>query len=167
MLAMLASFEDGRETIKSILASRAPIGIFSYLVSQAQIDEYNDKAKISRNKRNLAPPKLQETQLKDPTTNRSTESNTPKIEAKVITYRSSISRKVTYLENDISRNENALTVLIDKLSLDLHNLLFIRIILDSKIVGPGCISSLTDTLQYLEKKKNHSKLIIYLKKNRL
>ncbi|KAG2230414.1 hypothetical protein INT48_007256 [Thamnidium elegans] len=50
----------------------------------------------------------------------------------------------------IATNENVLTVLIEKASNDLFNLLFNRILLDSKELGPGCLLSLMDALVFLQ-----------------
>lgn len=45
--------------------------------------------------------------------------------------------------------ENALTILINTGSYNLYNLLFNRILADSKYVGFGSLSAITDTLVYL------------------
>ncbi|GAA5812199.1 hypothetical protein MFLAVUS_005649 [Mucor flavus] len=51
-------------------------------------------------------------------------------------------------------NENVLTVLIEESSYDLFKLLFNRILFDSKTLGPGCLSALTDALVFLQDERN-------------
>ncbi|KAG2237109.1 hypothetical protein INT48_004611 [Thamnidium elegans] len=158
MLAMLASFEDGRKVIKSILASRAPISIFSYFRSHFEINKNNPTG----SHRYYYSSMPQDIHSYQPKLNNSNESDMPAIAAGELSYRSSRFKlycRKSFDTTEIARNENALTVLIDELNLDLYNLLYNRIILDSKKVGLNCLSSLTDTLQYLEKGKNHNFLL--------
>lgn len=157
-LAMLASFEDGRKVISLIVARKVPISIFSYARSQSEIDR-NNPPKNYENKDDVFTPK--------PRGEIKTESNMPNTKIKnIIFYRSSTS-KPPYRRGlnitVIAPNENVLTVLIDELNYDWFKFLFNRILLDSGKIGPGCLSSLTDALLYLEEGRRHSKSII--KKN--
>lgn len=59
--------------------------------------------------------------------------------------------------DSLSTNENALTLLIEKTNYDLYNLLFNRILSDSKSIGIGCLSALTDALIFLQERANNGK----------
>lgn len=101
---MLASFEEGRAIIYSLLEmEKLPISLFSYA---AELTEEQEKEYLST-------------------------------------------------------NENALTVLVEKLSYDLYKLLFNRILSDSKVVGIGSLSALTDVLIYLQEHSNNGKQSSY------
>lgn len=49
-----------------------------------------------------------------------------------------------------SRNENALTILIEAQDFPLYNLLFNLVLLHAQRLGAGCYSALTDSLIYLQ-----------------
>lgn len=49
-----------------------------------------------------------------------------------------------------SRNENALTILIEAQDFPLYNLLFNRVLFHAQKLGAGCYSALTDSLLYLQ-----------------
>ncbi|KAI8087451.1 hypothetical protein BDF21DRAFT_491903 [Thamnidium elegans] len=160
-LAMLASFEDGREMIKLILGSKTRISIFGYLRSQSEIDKKNRTKGYGRFD-SVPPPKSRGVLINRLQSRNITGSNLPVITKGGIFYRSSMFKPNYRKSSDtttIAPNENALTVLLDELSHDLYKLLFNRILLDSTIVGPGCLSSLTDTLLYLEEGRKHSLLL--------
>lgn len=135
-LAMLASFEEGRVVIKSIIARRVPINIFSYARTGSQEipDEGPDKNMLDE-----------------------------------MAYRSSPAKNFSKCVPNtkiIASKENVLTVLIDELSHDLYTLLFNCILTDSKKLGPGCLSSLTDALLYLQVRGNYSKFSLLKKRGR-
>ncbi|KAG2233522.1 hypothetical protein INT48_003393 [Thamnidium elegans] len=156
-LAMLSSFEDGRNMIKIILASKAPISIFSYVRSQSEIDRNNPP------KRNEYIPGISLSKPRQMANyTREEESNMPDTTEVGVYYRSSTCKPPYRKRTDttiIAPNENALTVLIDEQSHDWYKLLFNRILLDSQSVGPSCFSALTDTLLYLEEGRKHSLLL--------
>lgn len=142
-LAMLASFDDGKKIIKQILAKKTAICIFSY--RRSTLEKITKKPK------------------KDPTTqenqNKSEECQQPK---RPVHYRAStinpmdISDKKCKLEKKSrSANENVLTVLLEnEWDFSLYNALLNRIILDSKKLGPGCLSALADVLLFLQEDEN-------------
>lgn len=158
-LAMLASFEDGRKVIKTIVAKNVPISIFSYSRSQSEIDK-NNPPKNDEESGDVSSSKPRGIDKGKAKSDDSTESNMPIIDETGIFYRSSTSKppyKKRLNTTVIAFNENVLTVLIDELNYDWFKFLFNRIISDSERVGPGCLSSLTDALLYLEEGRKHSK----------
>lgn len=158
-LAMLASFKLGREIIKEIVVQSIPISIFSYpktISRSPKFEDYNDREDQKRldkyaenNKRNAR------RNFND------TDSGTHQaIQIPVLSYRDSLPRSCTLKEDEnssIASNENVLTVLIEELSYDMYQLLFNRILSDSKKLGPGCLSSLTDALLLLQAEGNIGK----------
>jgi hypothetical protein len=50
----------------------------------------------------------------------------------------------------VTRQENALTILIEKLEYDLYHLLFNRLVFHSRKLGIGSFSAVTDTLIFLQ-----------------
>lgn len=85
----------------------------------------------------------------------------PKLRISLFSY----AKKLTEEEEKeyLSTNENTLTVLIEKMSYDLYELLFNRILSDSKVVGIGSLSALTDVLIYLQETSNNGKRLYLLK----
>lgn len=160
-LAMLASFEDGRKVIKSIVAKNVPISIFSYPRSQSEIDK-NNPPKNDEENDEVFSSMPRGIDIDKSKVDASSELNMPMPGTKEaeIFYRSSTSKppyKKRLNTTVIAFNENVLTVLIDELNYDWFKFLFNRIISDSGRVGPGCLSSLTDALLYLEEGRKHSK----------
>lgn len=156
MIAMLASFEEGRTVIKSILATKVPISIFSYTSPRSEL-ERRKSTTFFESIFKTAPV------ITEPAIDTRTVYNMPDTTKEGLFHRSS-QRKLQH-GNDrscisIASNENILTVLIDQLKYDLYNLLFNRILLDSTGIGAGCFAALTDTLLYLEEGGKHSKSII-------
>lgn len=169
-LVTLASFKEGREIIKLLLPKKVPISIFSFHIPLAKINnerpaevdkamEYwknyysNMKAKLGRST---------ETNTETDTTSRKdTEDKNASNDVfeNKITYRSSEEESVSSEKCEMmATNENVLTVLIEESSYDLFKLLFNRILFDSKKLGPGCLSALTDALVFLQEEGNSGKL---------
>lgn len=93
-LAMLASFEAGRDVIFDIIQTKKlPISLFSYVRKNAATEEQGIP---------------------------------------------------------VNRNENALTILIEKLDYNLYELLFNRLVFHSRELGIGSFSAITDTLLFLQ-----------------
>ncbi|GAA5812182.1 hypothetical protein MFLAVUS_005632 [Mucor flavus] len=163
-LAMLASFEDGRKVIKSIVAKNVPISIFSYPRSQSEIDK-NNPPKNDEENDEVFSSMPRGIDIDKSKVDASSELNMPMPGTKEaeIFYRSSTSKppyKKRLNTTVIAFNENVLTVLIDELNYDWFKFLFNRIISDSGRVGPGCLSSLTDALLYLEEGRKHNLLLL-------
>lgn len=78
----------------------------------------------------------------------------------------SYAKKLSEKEEDeyLSTNENALTVLVDAMSYDLYKLLFNRVLSDSKVVGIGSLSALTDVLILLQETQNSGNMHFFKKK---
>lgn len=172
-LAMLASFDKGKEIIKLIIAKELPISIFSdpRSVNDVAIED-DEKFWMDQKQKFLkffAKPEKKDTSTKqsvNDTPNSSrfgpqsyheepAVSTVPKIE-----YRNSLVKaasKEKRANQSIAGNENVLTVLIEKLDYDLYKLIFNRILLDSKKLGPGCLSALTDALLFLQEMGNSGK----------
>ncbi|KAI9245390.1 hypothetical protein EDC94DRAFT_413682 [Helicostylum pulchrum] len=161
-LAMLASFEDGRKVIRSIVSKKVPISIFSYPRSQSEIDKNNPPKNYEENDEendDVPPSKPREINK----AKSKIESNMPNTEETGIFYRSSTSKppyKKGLNTTVIAFNENVLTVLIDELNYDWFKFIFNRILSDSERVGPGCLSSLTDALLYLEEGRKRNLLLL-------
>lgn len=170
-LAMLASFKSGREIIKLIVFKTIPISIFSYArtAPKVRIDEdekyWNDvkKSLLKRfhNKFRYGDNSTQQDAQSEYYTQsqygiQSEQQGTLGAPDK-ISYRSS-KQKPSLSEHcshqSIAGNENVLTVLIEELNYDLYKLLFNRILSDSKKLGPGCLSALTDALLFLQEEGN-------------
>lgn len=154
-LAMLASFKKGREIIKAIVVKPIPISIFSYARPISNLpdpdedeDERYERKQFEKRKREKW--ETMERKLGKTQESRKTAS----------LYRDSITKPSTATENSqsIASNENVLTVLIDELSYDMYRLLFNRILSDSKKMGPGCLSSLTEALLLLQEEGNSGKI---------
>ncbi|KAG2230888.1 hypothetical protein INT48_003337 [Thamnidium elegans] len=144
-LAMLASFKEGRVVIKSIMARRVPISIFGYARTRPKKDQ-DELLNIHRSC----------------TTDTFSESNMPDPTSEEIFYRSSPRRNVSkniHKTKMIASKENVLTVLIDEQIHDLYTLIFNCILADSRKLGPGCLSSLTDALLYLQGRGNYKLLL--------
>lgn len=56
------------------------------------------------------------------------------------------------------RNENALTILIERFDYELYDLLFNRVLLHSTKLGVGAFCAITDTLLFLEGRGETSKI---------
>jgi len=78
----------------------------------------------------------------------------------------------TYIHNEAKteeqhktadRNENALTILIEKQEFALYDLLLNRVILHAKELGAGCYTAITDALIFLESRGDTGKLNPHLK----
>lgn len=145
-LAMLASFNDGKEIIKQILSTSKTISVLSYTRSIR---------KPKKNKENKDYDGDQGTGNQDHLLNPQSR--------KPIQYRASIAAKSTEHQNKYNNkvetskaaNENVLTILLkDEWDYSLYNVLLNRVILDSKELGPGCLSALTDVLLFLQEDKN-------------
>lgn len=152
---MLASFDKGKEIIKLIVIQPIPISIFSYVKPiQAIFEDEEDKKDTEwlKNRRSHNNDTDSDTHIND------TDSGTHE---ELLSYRNSPPRPHRHTEDNQSMvsNENVLTVLIEDLSYELFQLLFNRILSDSKKLGPGCLSSLTDALLLLQEEGNVGKLI--------
>jgi hypothetical protein len=102
-IAMLASFEAGRDIIFDIIRTEElPISLFSYVRKNAATEEE---------------------------------------------------------DNYVSRNENALTILIEKLDYDLYELLFNRIVFHSRELGIGSFSAITDAVLFLQDRGDEGNFI--------
>ncbi|KAI7895161.1 uncharacterized protein EV154DRAFT_496092 [Mucor mucedo] len=150
-LAMLASFEMGKEIIKLIVIQPIPISIFSYAKPIPEIfetpDDYDDRERLKTSRMNA--PSIRNFN--------GTDSGTNSISVNYkMAYRDSPPRFNKHVQNNQSMvsNENVLTVLIEDLSYEMYQLLFNRILADSKKLGPGCLSSLTDALLLLQVEGN-------------
>lgn len=153
-LAMLASFEDGRSIIKRIVAKKVPISIFSYPRSISQMMKNDNNT--DEDQEEDADEKEDTNKLTAEITNNSNYSSN-NYQSSVVTYRSSEAKKGAVEKctfKTIATNENVLTVLIDELEYKLYKLLFNRILSDSKELGPGCLSALTDALLFLQEEGN-------------
>lgn len=157
-LAMLASFKGGRDIIKSIILKKIPISIFSYprTVFPFMMDENTRFCYTHDNKKDS-----QKTFISSNYETFHSEGNSSL--PKDVRYRGSSSKahnlsREYFKRPPIAENENVLTVLIDVLSYDVYKLLFNRILTDSKKLGPGCLSSLTDALLYLQEEGNAGKI---------
>jgi hypothetical protein len=131
VLAMLASFKEGRDIILLILNKAIPISIFSYPVRtyENRLGNYYDP--------DFSPLRR---------TKRYTDNE--------ITYRNCATVFEAEMEDpkeSIVVTESLLTVLIKEMKYDLYALVFNRILTDSKKFGPGCLLVLTDALIYLQK----------------
>lgn len=160
-LAMLASFKSGREIIKSIVVKPIPISIFSYARPISKLpdpDEDEDERyeRIQSEKRKREKQAKMERKSGEVSGSGAQETSTRTVSL----YRDSIMKLCTVTEDkqSIASNENVLTVLIDELSYDMYRLLFNRILSDSKKMGPGCLSSLTEALLLLQEEGNTGKL---------
>jgi hypothetical protein len=159
-LAMLTSFEDGRDIVKQIFGMNIYISIFSYPRSinertkndQKDYDDDDDCEEMEEYTREI--------------TTDSSYSNNSLVQSSsgISSYRSSKRKDVPeYLGNSILENENILTILIENFAYDLYKLVFNRILLDSKELGPGCLSVLSDALIYLQEEGNYGKYIFFRK----
>ncbi|KAI7892975.1 uncharacterized protein EV154DRAFT_584756 [Mucor mucedo] len=166
-LAMLASFKKGREIIKLIIVQEIPISIFSYprtivsstcsppsssYINKRSTFFYSHFSKKDSQKTFHNNSGHGSQHLLSPPSNEG------------FKYRGCSSKPHhtpgAYLKRPpIAENENVLTVLIDVLSYDIYKLLFNRILEDSKYLGPGCLSSLTDALLYLQEEGNTDLLL--------
>jgi hypothetical protein len=144
-LAMLASFLDGRDIIKQVLMTNTPISICSYARSIA--DDPDDKSN--------------EEHLTYSYTDSMSSSSSSDVLGWLrrpphIYYRDS-PQKCSTCEYDwktIAAKENVLTVLVDHFEYDMYNVLVNRVLLDSKKLGPGCLSALTDAILFLQEVDN-------------
>lgn len=66
-----------------------------------------------------------------------------------------------YTGKSIVENENDPMVLIEELGYDLYNLMLNRILSDSKELGPGCLSALTDAFYFSRKKAAQVSIRVY------
>lgn len=64
------------------------------------------------------------------------------------------------------RNENALTILIEKQDFALYELLLNRVILHAEELGAGCYIAITDALIFLESRGDTGKLDPHLKNDK-
>lgn len=160
-LAMLASFKDGRQVIKSILEKEIPISIFSYARTIKKETPHKDKESLRNNIDNL----------KEILGVNKTEIPAPRLEppldsdSAAITYRNSELNLIVQPPKNldiIAGNENVLTVLIEELDHKLYKFLFNRILSDAKKLGPGCFFALTDALLFLQEEDNTGKDITTL-----
>ncbi|KAI7895160.1 uncharacterized protein EV154DRAFT_34774 [Mucor mucedo] len=152
---MLASFKSGREIIKAIVVKPIPISIFSYARPISKLpdpDEDEDERYERKQAEKKQREKWEKMEKKLGNTNAS---------AKTSLYRNSIRKpsRVTEDSQSIASNENVLTVLINELSYDMYRLIFNRILSDSKKMGPGCLSSLTEALLLLQEEGNSDLLL--------
>lgn len=174
-LAMLASFKTGRRIIFMIVNQSIPISIFSYVRSQFEINRSNPEETVEeRTEREEYEYKLMTRTQSQRTEGSSSENSLPKnpgeynmptLYAGELSYRSAplkLAEETKTKNVIIASNENVLTVLIHELSYDLYKLLFNRILSDAKKLGPGCLSSLTDALLFLQEEGNSGKLYIQL-----
>lgn len=174
-LAMLASFKTGRRIIFMIVNQSIPISIFSYVRSQSEINRSNpEETKEDRVEREeyehslMTRTQSQRTEgssLENSLSNDPGKYNMPTLYPGELSYRSApfkLAEETKTKNVIIASNENVLTVLIHELSYDLYKLLFNRILSDSKKLGPGCLSSLTDALLFLQEEGNSGKLYIQL-----
>ncbi|KAI7892963.1 uncharacterized protein EV154DRAFT_561880 [Mucor mucedo] len=151
-LAMLASFKDGRQVIKSILEKEIPISIFSYARTIKKETPHKDKESLRDNivtLKNLLGVKAEipSSVPEPPLASDSAE----------ITYRNSDLNLIVQPPKNldmIAGNENVLTVLIEELDHKLYKFLFNRILSDAKKLGPGCFFALTDALLFLQEEDN-------------
>lgn len=58
----------------------------------------------------------------------------------------------------VNRNENALTILIEKFDYELYDLLFNRVLLNSTKLGVGVFCAITETLVFLQGRGETSKM---------
>ncbi|KAI9245393.1 hypothetical protein EDC94DRAFT_413781 [Helicostylum pulchrum] len=169
---MLASFKSGRRIIFMIVNQSIPISIFSYVRSQSEINRSNppetEEDRIDRQEReyNLmtrTPSGRTEVSSSENLSSYDpAEDNMPNILEGVVYYRSAPLKPADIIKEEnvvIASNENVLTVLIHELSYDLYKLIFNRILSDSKRLGPGCLSSLTDALLFLQEEGNSDLLL--------
>ncbi|GAA5803911.1 hypothetical protein HPULCUR_009396 [Helicostylum pulchrum] len=165
-LVMLASFEEGREIIKLLLPQKVPIGIFSFHIPLTEINderlpEFSIAIEYWKSHYSKLKDKFGCNSENDTSTENNNESN-DSLKDKII-YRSSEEGSVSSEKCEImATNENVLTVLIKESSYDLFKLLFNRILFDSKKLGPGCLSALTDALVFLQEEGNSVVIIKYL-----
>jgi hypothetical protein len=152
-LAMLASFEDGRDIVKRILGMNIHISIFSYTRSIAEMTK-NDPKDDDDEKEENGNGRI----TRENTIYTSHSNNGQAQFSSSISYRSSGIKDVSKYEcKSIATSENVLTVLIDVLEYKLYKLLFNRILSDSKEIGPGCLSALTESLLFLQEEGNTGK----------
>lgn len=164
---MLASFPEGRRIIVLIVKKPVPISIFSYLRPLSKITKETPKDIVEamecweKINTTIKKPFSKLAKLFSNYVDNSEEVSNGTEEEEIVIrstcnpvqYRSSEPLKIESGICDIktmATNENVLTVLIETLSYDLFRLLFNRILLDSKKLGPGCLSSLTDALVFLQ-----------------
>lgn len=137
-LCLLALFGTGREMIKKILKNEAiPFGIFSISVmsTTATMEDLKQQQKNSKKEYSAY---------------------------EKATYRRSTASPQINLGQIVSSSlfdANLMTVLLTMLCYDLFELVFNRVLSDSKKIGPGCLSALTDALIYLQKEKNTGEFI--------
>ncbi|KAI7892962.1 uncharacterized protein EV154DRAFT_503473 [Mucor mucedo] len=162
-LAMLASFKDGRQVIKSILEKEIPISIFSYARTIKKELPHKDKEslrdKIESLKELLG---IKKAGIPAPVTEFRLASDSA-----AITYRSSDLNLIVQPPKNldmIAGNENVLTVLIEELDHKLYKFLFDRILSDAKKLGPGCFFALTDALLFLQEEDDTDLLLTSSKK---
>jgi hypothetical protein len=145
---MLASFCKGREIVKMILIrDDTPVRVFSYPRSYTEMTKYSRK---HNNDDDYSSIHTVASNLEDYDNSLATATSS------VRSYRSSIpiksrnlGKKVKFSQS-IAPNENVLTVLAEETSYILFKLLFNKLLSDSKEVGPGCLSPLTDTIFFLQ-----------------
>ncbi|KAG2206944.1 hypothetical protein INT47_008413 [Mucor saturninus] len=157
-LAMLASFKDGRQIIKSILEKEIPISIFSYARTIKKETPHKYKESLRDNIVNLRELLgVKETIIPTPGPEPQSASD-----SEAMTYRSSELNLIVQTPKNldmIAGKENVLTVLIEELDHKLYKFLFNRILSDAKKLGPGCFFALTDALLFLQEEDNTDLLL--------
>lgn len=163
-LAMLASFESGRNIIKTLISIELPIIILSYPSSTVVPVKKNDILWHHEQKGHSS--YFSENSNSDTSTFPQTRLSlfngvTDNGMLSQVKYRNSYQEDQCVNEQVSRGNENVLTVLIKENEDDLFKLLFNRILHHSKLLGPGALLALTDALLFLQKEGN-SGIKIYI-----
>lgn len=156
-LAMLASFSKGREIIKTILIrDDIPVRVFSHPRPFTEMTKYSrkyysnhhdDSFSVYSGGSNLDDydSNLMATAAVSSSSIRSYRSSTS-----ISNNRNNAAKKKKKFSQSIARKENVLTVLAEESSYNLFKLLYNRVLCDSKEIGPGCLTPLTDTIFFLQ-----------------
>ncbi|KAG2229372.1 hypothetical protein INT48_000909 [Thamnidium elegans] len=142
-LAMLASFEEGRKIIAMVMAKPFLISIYSYPKSlpetkMAKSKEVKDAIRNWRGRwKKLIGKQDNETSSQEDTSETSL-------------VNSNCEPNPTNNTAIAARNENVLTVLVENSSYKLFKLLFNRVLSDSKTLGTGSLSVLTEVVLFLQ-----------------
>lgn len=155
-LSMLASFSEGREIIKRILLyGDIPIRVFSNLRSFSEMNKYTqiyDDEWLDFDRDNEENPQAGLMNQSDLMAGVSTSSLVSSLSyrSSPLEEESTASRKRKKLSHSVAINENVLTVLAEESSHLLFRLLFNRVLYDSKEIGIGCLTAMTDTIFFLQ-----------------
>ncbi|KAG2229373.1 hypothetical protein INT48_000910 [Thamnidium elegans] len=142
-LAMLASFGEGRKIIAKIMAKPFLISIYSYpkLSPETKMTKPKEVDEAIRNWRG---------RWKKLIGKQDNETSSQEDTSETSLVNSNCEPNPTNNTAIAARNENVLTVLVENSSYKLFKLLFNRVLSDSKTLGTGSLSVLTDVALFLQ-----------------